>query len=103
MILVPDTINALQKLGENKFLPLFLVKELTENYIFYRRLEHLLQLLEDRQIHRLPQEKEELEVLAKCMNFIKADDFVENLNIRLKRVREVFGQYVNSKNPIKIE
>jgi glutamate-ammonia-ligase adenylyltransferase len=50
----PSLLAALRRLGETRLLPLEAVSELTEAYVFLRRLENRLQMLADAQVHRLP-------------------------------------------------
>jgi glutamate-ammonia-ligase adenylyltransferase len=50
----PSLLAALKRLGETRLLPAEAVSELTEAYVFLRRLENRLQMLADAQVHRLP-------------------------------------------------
>lgn len=72
-IIEGNTLAALDRLAAEKILPAPETDELRENYIFLRRLEHYLQILEDRQIHALPSGKNELRALARRMLGGEAD------------------------------
>ena len=50
----PSLLTALARLGETRLLPAQAVRELGSAYVFLRRLENRLQMLDDAQVHRLP-------------------------------------------------
>jgi glutamate-ammonia-ligase adenylyltransferase len=91
-----NTAESLEKLGRAGLLPQDLVSRLTDDYVFLRRVEHYLQILEDRQIHALPTDETELTALAKRMLGVEANAgiFMEDLNSRLKAVREAYLKYL---------
>ena len=71
---VPDlqqsnTLTALDKLREHRFLSAQERRELREAYLFLRDLEHKLQMVFDVQTHELPPEPEELYKCARRMGF----------------------------------
>ncbi len=94
-VLEGNTLRALDILARKKILPDEIVLKLKENYVFLRKIEHYLQLLEDQQIHTLPREKNELTALAKRIFGVEADagSFREDLNRCLKSVREAYEVY----------
>jgi glutamate-ammonia-ligase adenylyltransferase len=59
------TLAALQALGSADFLPESVAEELRRDYLFLRVVEHYLQILEDRQIHAVPEDSTELTALAR--------------------------------------
>ena len=63
----PSLFAALARLGELRLLPALAVTELTSAYVFLRRLENRLQMLDDAQVHRLPAEPLARERLALAM------------------------------------
>ncbi|MFW6362911.1 MAG: glutamate-ammonia-ligase adenylyltransferase [Spirochaeta sp.] len=66
-LLCGNTLEALRRLGNAEILPQDSAVSLAEHYVFLRRLEHLLQIFEDRQIHSLPEDERALSRLArKC-------------------------------------
>jgi len=87
-----NTLEALRALKEEGIIDEKLTMQLSEDYIFIRRVEHYLQLLEDQQIHALPQDKAELSALAKRMSGpdCQVDQFLKDINHRLKRVRDAY-------------
>ena len=70
--------------------------QLKEDYVFLRRIEHFLQILEDRQIHVLPMDPAELDALAKKMLGPEADaaGFLEGLDVRLQRINDAYETYL---------
>jgi len=50
-------LRALATLGDTRLLPLNVVAELRDAYVYLRRLENRLQMLADAQVHRLPQDE----------------------------------------------
>ena len=72
------------------------VTQLKEDYIFLRRTEHYLQILEDRQNHALPKDPAELHALAKRMmgGQIEAEKFMEVLDQCLARVHDAYRTHL---------
>lgn len=94
-----NTLSSIDLLSEAGILPLSMVDELKEDYLFLRRTEHCLQLLEDRQTHSLPMDEKELVALAKRMLGVEAgaDQFMDQLKGCLKRVRDAYTTYLIEK------
>ena len=63
------TLGVLALLAQKGLLPPQAATELTEAYVFLRRLEHRLQYLEDAQTHRLPSSDEDRLLIAQSMGF----------------------------------
>ncbi len=91
-----NTLRALDLLGEARILPVDVVLQLKQDYDTMRRIEHCLQILDDRQIHVLPGEPGELEALAKRMTGIhgEADRFLCDLEGCFLRTRKVYNAYL---------
>jgi glutamate-ammonia-ligase adenylyltransferase len=91
-LLSGHTLTALRALGQAGILTEPQLAELSDDYIFLRRVEHFLQLLEDRQIHALPSLPRELAALGKRMLGVQtsAEVFTEEVRRRLKRVRDAY-------------
>ena len=95
-LLQGNTLLALETLGEGGFLPLGTVRELKEDYLFLRKVEHYLQILEDRQIHTLPKDEKEIDFLARRILGLNKDRscFLEELNRCNKRIRSAYETYL---------
>ncbi|MDY7033310.1 MAG: glutamate-ammonia-ligase adenylyltransferase [Thermodesulfobacteriota bacterium] len=94
-----NTLEALDSLKDAQILPEAVSARLQEDYVFLRRVEHCLQILEDRQIHSIPQDPAELTALAKRVLGIEsnAKEFTGQLNECLRRVREAYMTYLVNK------
>ncbi len=67
LLQTPALLAALRRLGETGLLPPEAVRELSEAYVFLRRLENRLQMLADAQTHRLPTDALTRERIARAM------------------------------------
>jgi glutamate-ammonia-ligase adenylyltransferase len=87
-----NTLRALAVLERRELLPADEAAELREAYLLLRRLEHLLQLLEDRQVHVLPAEARELSALARRLldNRATGEMLLERVHGIRRRVREIY-------------
>jgi glutamate-ammonia-ligase adenylyltransferase len=96
MLLEGNTLAALDALSQWGIVPGPAAEQLKEDYIFLRRIEHFLQILEDQQIHALPADRAELDALSKKMMGVGADGalFLEGLKARLQRVHEMYETYL---------
>ncbi|MDY6934878.1 MAG: glutamate-ammonia-ligase adenylyltransferase [Spirochaetota bacterium] len=95
-LLEANTLKALTVLKKINILNQDVVKSLREEYIFLRKVEHYLQLYEDRQVHSLPADPVKLEALAKSMLGIdaKAPQFMSKLKDYQHRIREAYDRYL---------
>lgn len=65
----PNTLNTLRALWDTGLIEAKDARLLKEAYIFLRTLEHRLQLVEEQQVHRLPESHEERLQLARRMGY----------------------------------
>jgi [glutamine synthetase] adenylyltransferase / [glutamine synthetase]-adenylyl-L-tyrosine phosphorylase len=91
-LLEGNTLQALDLLGEARVLAHPLVHQLKRDYLFLRRVEHCLQILDDRQIHALPREPQEVAALAKRVmgSGSGPEHFMTELTDCLARVRSAY-------------
>ena len=66
-LLCGGTLPALQALEAAGILPGETAEQLSADYLFLRRVEHFLQIYEDRQTHNLPRDPAQLRALARRM------------------------------------
>jgi glutamate-ammonia-ligase adenylyltransferase len=100
-LLEGNTLNALELLGKEGILPEPVTRDLKEDYLFLRRVEHCLQILEDRQIHAIPKDRKELKALARRLlgPVATVDQFMEKLSGCLQRIHDAYSRYLmDSKN-----
>lgn len=93
-LLEENTLTALDLLGEAGVLIRPLVEQLKQDYLFLRRVEHFLQILDDRQTHALPQDSDELEALGKRVLGVDSgpERFITELTACLARIRSAYRQ-----------
>jgi len=100
-----NTLNAIERLSNYGLLTKSEAKILTENYIYFRRIEHILQMSHNLQTHTIPLETNILTMLAKAMkNYEKKDKtisfptpsipewktFKHELDERFESVRKIY-------------
>ena len=95
-ILTGNTLEGIEKIAKAGLLPDRIREELKEAYCFLRRLEHFLQIFEDRQIHRLPTESEELTALAKRLapKTSSNEEFLVLVEKTMTRIQEIRAAYL---------
>ena len=84
---VRETLCALDRLVEAGWTTPEACDELARGYRFLRRLEHRLQMREDRQTHALPESEEERRAVAGFMGCDDLETFERELAGHLERVR----------------
>ncbi len=95
-LLLGNTLDAITILEERSIIPEETAGFLTDSYAFLRRVEHFLQMLEDRQVHRLPGDAEALAALGRRIEHAERLDrpFTSVLDEVTGKVRELFSHYV---------
>jgi glutamate-ammonia-ligase adenylyltransferase len=83
-------LQVLQVLQERDLLPGYVVRELTEAYIFLRLVENRLQAWQDRQTHLLPSDEPARLRLARAMGYGSWETFQPLLESHRKRVQGHF-------------
>ena len=91
-----NTVEALNLLRSTGILPGEVARALIDDYAFMRRVEHFLQLLEDRQIHALPESSKAREALAKRVLGSQSTvaEFLARLKETQDRIRAVYDEYL---------
>ncbi len=87
-------LAALARLDGNKLLSSEAVRELSAAYEFLRRLENRLQMLNDEQTHRWPEDLETRGRLAAAMGFAEGPALARELERHRQRVRDHFRAVV---------
>jgi glutamate-ammonia-ligase adenylyltransferase len=88
---VPGTCDALKALAAAGRIGDDAVEELTEAYRFLRKVEHRLQMVDDRQTHTLPATEAGMAQIAAFMGYPDRRDFVAALEFQLGRVHDRFA------------
>ena len=93
------TLLALSRLQDKGFLSGGEYGRLSIAYQFLRRLEHGLQLEEDRQTHTLPESPAALELVARRMpSGTTAESLLKEMGTHFDRVRELYDRVVHSRS-----
>jgi glutamate-ammonia-ligase adenylyltransferase len=87
----PTTLGALAALAAAGKIERRTAADLADAYVFLRMVEHRLQMVDDRQTHRLPEAEPELARIASFCGFPTLPDFVTALTGHLKRVERHYA------------
>ena len=87
----PRTREALAALVESGHIEPDVAEELTEAYGFLRRVEHRLQMIEDQQTHKLPDDDAGVDALAVFLGYDDPADFRADLLRRLRCVEDHYA------------
>jgi glutamate-ammonia-ligase adenylyltransferase len=98
-----NTLNALNTLREMKIIPEDDINSLSDNYLFLRRVEHLLQMKEDLQTHTLPSSDREINALAIEMGFMSKEDFLADLRLRRMQIKNMYNSLLGTTEDIHTE
>ncbi len=87
----PRTKEALAALAESGHITPAVAEQLTEAYFFLRRVEHHLQMIEDQQTHKLPDDDEGVDSLAYFLGYDDPAVFRADLLERLRCVEDHYA------------
>jgi len=95
MFIEGNTLVAIEALTEAGIIPTEKARKLKDNYVFLRRTEHCLQILEDQQVHSLPRDEIEMIALARKMMGPETNPklFLARLDECLTEIREIYTNY----------
>ncbi|RJR20210.1 MAG: glutamate-ammonia-ligase adenylyltransferase [Desulfobacteraceae bacterium] len=91
-----NTLRALDLLSDASLIPPQDALALRSDYIFLRRIEHCLQIMDDRQIHSIPAEQAEIFSLAKRVQGAgtSADGFLKEVAGCFSRIKDAFYEHL---------
>ena len=100
-LLCGGTLPALAALAKAQILPLETADQLSQDYLFLRRVEHFLQIYEDRQTHSLPQDPVQLRALARLMlgSGATSENLLRALSDRFERIRSTYRAFMQPHTP----
>lgn len=92
---VTSTIDVLEKLNHFGFINNEEATELRESYIFLRRLENRLQMIDEQQTHQLPNDKAKLKQITRMMGYAdeSIDDAYADFNDDLMLHQQIATKY----------
>jgi [glutamine synthetase] adenylyltransferase / [glutamine synthetase]-adenylyl-L-tyrosine phosphorylase len=92
----PHTLISLARLADRRLLSETELTELSDAYVFLRRLEHRLQMEHGLQTHLVPVEPEKRLLVARRMNFPDVSLFDDSLDFHTRRVSRIFSRVFES-------
>jgi glutamate-ammonia-ligase adenylyltransferase len=95
-LLSGNTLTALSALREQGILTVVQAETMRRDYLFLRRIEHYLQIFEDRQTHTLPRDSQELQALSRRMLGPQAGapQFLERVSACMARVEATYRHFL---------
>ena len=97
-----NSLSAINKMLQAKLITEEEAKTMTNAYIFYRRIEHYLQLMNDSQTHNIPNDGENLEKLSSFLNFKNSLSFKQFVFSNRKSVRKIYHSVMGINENLKI-
>jgi [glutamine synthetase] adenylyltransferase / [glutamine synthetase]-adenylyl-L-tyrosine phosphorylase len=86
------TLDMLRELYAEEWVTAEAVTDLTAAYLFLRRIEHRLQMIDDEQTQRLPFERKELHRFAKFCGYARLASFANDLTFHLTQVEKHYAR-----------
>ncbi|HEY0629723.1 MAG TPA: glutamine-synthetase adenylyltransferase, partial [Sphingomicrobium sp.] len=93
----PATLEALSALAKAGRLEAEVARSIGEAYRLLRTAEHRVQMIDDRQEHRLPADPAGMEAVAKLSGFDRATDFLDSLAPHVEAVGQQFDGLVSER------
>ncbi|MEG2278616.1 MAG: bifunctional [glutamate--ammonia ligase]-adenylyl-L-tyrosine phosphorylase/[glutamate--ammonia-ligase] adenylyltransferase [Comamonas sp.] len=84
------TLEALQRLARANLMPQETAEQLAQAYTFLRNVEHRIQYLDDQQTHVLPTRDDDLEWIARTMDYADTHSFLRQLDTHRELVAQEF-------------
>ena len=85
-----NTLRALEKLRMKKIIDKDVHDTLSSSYLFLRKVEHYIQIADERQTHKIPASPEEIEKLAKRAGLKNRDEFEALYTDKTSSVSKIF-------------
>lgn len=92
----PNTLHAISKLTELNFITSQNSKRMSSAYKFLRRIENYLQLMDDKQKHQLPDDKESYRNLVHFMKFGERKKFDKELTTHKHNVKSFYDSILGT-------
>ncbi len=91
---VRPTLEAIRALGRRAHLGALEATALASNYTFLRHVEHRLQIEGGRQLHVLPAEPRELDLLARRLGYASGESFMADFRDRTEETRAILDRFL---------
>jgi len=86
-----NTLETLERLRGTNIIDDEVREKLGSSYIFLRKVEHYIQLVEERQTHKIPTNRDDIKRLALRSGFRDQKDFEKNYKEHTESVSEIYG------------
>ena len=96
-----NTLSAIAVLEENNLLTSNEARVLRNAYQFYRKIEHYLQLMNDKQTHTLPSDGEMLNKISAYLSFADSKKFKATVDENRKAVTKIYQSIMGKEIKIK--
>ena len=93
-----NSLLTIEELAKNKLLTKTETKILSDSYIFYRRIEHFLQLMNDTQTHAIPDDLELQQKLAVYLKLESIKQLREKIYESKQSVRKIYNKVLESES-----
>lgn len=90
-----NTLDGLVRLVDHGLIQADEYRHLTSGYVFFRKIEHALQLMHYNQEHHMPTDERELAYLARRLDFQEGQQLVQYYEQHRKAVRNIFKKYIH--------
>ncbi|MGH7808073.1 MAG: bifunctional [glutamate--ammonia ligase]-adenylyl-L-tyrosine phosphorylase/[glutamate--ammonia-ligase] adenylyltransferase [Thermodesulfobacteriota bacterium] len=87
-----STLRALEKLFQSRMIERDVYQSLTSSYLFLRKVEHAIQLVDEIQTHKIPEDPGDLEKLAKRLGFRGKEEFEAEYDKKTSQVSRNYDQ-----------
>ncbi len=94
-----QTLPALQALADHGWIEANVAAELTDNYIFFRTIEHRIQMLDDAQTHTYPTDPDKRSRIANLCGYDDPFQLESDIHTRLERVKAIVENLYSTESP----
>ncbi|WP_341760620.1 bifunctional [glutamine synthetase] adenylyltransferase/[glutamine synthetase]-adenylyl-L-tyrosine phosphorylase [Candidatus Endowatersipora endosymbiont of Watersipora subatra] len=86
-----DTLSVLDQLAKKKWINTNVRNELTESYLYFRDIEHRLQMVSDKKTHTIPDAEVSIKIIAALCGIKSNQVFIDNTKRHLVRVEDHYS------------
>jgi len=87
-----NTLKALKKFWERRIIDKEVFESLSSSYLFLRRVEHAIQLVDELQTHKLPDDADSIDKLAKRVGLKNREEFEKEYARVTSQVSQIYNQ-----------
>jgi len=95
--------EAIEALKEMSIVPEKDLNYLWQDYLYLRRVEHYLQMMDDLQVHTLPSGKEDLDALSRRLGHKDSRQFLSTLKVKRMQIKSMYNSLLGTKEDINTE